>query len=107
MIEKKALLARLARDEARRLGIEPDAATCQALADSLRAEIGLEDAGETRAWLEDAGLDEAAFAEVVADLAAVLAVEAHYRGVADGQVERHRRFITGRERRLAGSRSVE
>ena len=107
VVEKKALLAWLASAEAERAGIAPGPREVQAVADALRAELGLHDARATRDWLAAAGLDEAGFAAIAADFAAVLAVAAHHRAGLAPRIERHRRFIEARARHLADAARAE
>lgn len=99
--EKKVLLAFLAGHEALRLGLAPDPARCRALAAHFRAEMDLPDEAALAGWLADAGLGPADFDALMADFAAVLAVEARYRDALAGQLDRHRRFMAAREARLA------
>lgn len=104
VIEKKALLAALARTEADRLGITPSAEAIADVAGALRCELELEDEGELEHWLDEIGLDRVALHEVLHDFAAVLAVEAHHRAALAGRVERHRRLAAGWEARLRDRR---
>jgi hypothetical protein len=101
VIEKKVLLADLARQEAARLGIAPSASDVHELGAAFLREMGLLDDASTAAWLAQTGLSDADFKTVVTDLAAVLAVEAHYRERLAARIELHRRLMAGRTRRLA------
>lgn len=104
---KKVLLAYLAQAEARRLGITPGAAELQALADAFCAEIGLTQRADVDDWLAQAGLTHAEFMAVLADFAAVLAVEQHYRADLAGRVALHRRLMAARAGRAAGTTRPE
>lgn len=97
--EKKALLARLARQEAGRLGILPGPEQVQAITRAFIGELGLESESAVR-WLEGEGLGPADLDAVMSDFAAVLAVESHYRDALAEPAARYRRLMSARSRLL-------
>ncbi len=101
VIGKKVLLSHLAAQEAARLGILPDAGDIQALADHYCRDLGLFDPEAVGAWLAQAGLRPDQFLAVIADFAAVLAVERHHQEPLAARVQLHRRVLEARNRRLA------
>lgn len=105
VIEKKVLLAHLARQEAARVGIAPDTGDVRELAEHYCRELGLRERESILAWLAEAGLSQDEFHTVIADFAAVLAVEAHHREQLVKRVELHRRVVAARSQQLAGNTS--
>src|ERR1041384_6869053 len=93
VVDKKALLALLAREEEVRLGIAPDAGRIRALGAEFLDELGLHDGPSIAAWLAEAGLSAAEFEDVMADLASVLAVQAHHHERLAARAALHRRLI--------------
>ena len=101
VVEKKVLLAHLARQEAARLGIVPDAHQVETLRAAFLQELGLLDPESVSAWLAASGLSDEDFNIVMADFAAVLTVEAHHREQLSMRVALHRRLMAARSRILA------
>ena len=98
--EKKVLLAMLAGREAERLGIFPGPERVRAITEEFLRELGI--APESAAgWLEREGLALADLDAVMSELAAVLAVESHYRIGLAGPADRFRRLMAARDRLLA------
>jgi len=101
VVGKKVLLAKLAEKEAERLGMLPAQEEVQAVADAFLRELGLADPDSTKAWLKHEGLTMDDLNRVMADFAAVLAVESHYRERLAEAVDLHRRVMAARGRQLA------
>jgi hypothetical protein len=97
---KKVLLAMLACAEAKRLGIAPEEPEVQALTETFWHELGLEDPVAAQDWLAQSGLTTEEFEASMADFAAVLVVEAHFKEQLAGAVQRHRRLMAAREHRM-------
>src|SRR3954464_14210134 len=93
VIDKKVLLSLLAREEAARLGIAPDAERIREIGAEFFDELGLHDGAAIAAWLAQAGLSAADFDTVMTDLASVLAVQAHHQERLAARAELHRRLI--------------
>lgn len=97
---KKVLLAVLARGEAVRLGITPDADYVATVRANFLSGLDLAAPDALQAWLAEAGLSEQDFDTVIRDLATVVAVETHYAAALAPRVELHRCLIAARMRRL-------
>lgn len=101
VLAKKVLLAKLARAEAERFGINPTATEVATFRDTFLAEIGIVDEAALARWLAEASLSRAEFDAVMMDYAAILAVDAWYATRLAPRVELHRRLVDARMRRLA------
>ncbi|MEO8304974.1 MAG: hypothetical protein ABI724_12715 [Betaproteobacteria bacterium] len=102
VVEKKVLLADLARCELVRLGIDLPPVRVQAVRAEFFRDLELLDDDAASTWLAGTGLSEEDFNTVMTDFAAVLTVEAHHRERLVPRVELHRRLMGARTRTLAG-----
>jgi hypothetical protein len=103
---KKALLAYLAIQEAKRIGLEVTEGEVQAASDNFRRRYNLQDAEATDEWLRNAGLSLEAYSAVMRDFAAILKLERHYVGIIEPMLKNHRRVATAQmfpQNRQSGS----
>jgi L-ascorbate metabolism protein UlaG (beta-lactamase superfamily) len=98
VVEKKALLALLAEQEAERLSVPITDDDVQLTSDTFRTQCGLHDEAETLRWFERAGLTQASYARVMRRYTAVRLVQARRAADIAAVLEDHARVSTARRR---------
>ncbi|MBX3128162.1 MAG: MBL fold metallo-hydrolase [Polyangiaceae bacterium] len=94
VIEKKALLALLAEEDATRRGLAVSAEAVQATSDGFRARFGFHSDEDTRRWMERAGLTGESYAAVMRRFAAVQLIQAARASDIDAIIEDHARVAS-------------